>query len=115
MWDPLYPVRTFAVDIRDHVSNYRRFKEVSSVWPVVSIATYVARFVVLLAVIIAGIWYGESRRLSRADSSLLFFIVAVPVVLVWFAVETAGWNYDLRRTGISAKKDIWKVSQFPEE
>jgi hypothetical protein len=114
-WDLFYPVRTLVADIRNHAANYRRFRRVTKAWPVISIATYIGRFFLIIGGIILGIGYEVRHDFTKGQSSLFCLVVIVPAVLVWFIVETAAWNHDLRQKGIGSRSDIWKVSQFPQD
>jgi len=114
-WDPLYPARTLVADIRTHVTNWRRFKKATRTWPVISITAYVLRFFLIITGVILAIWYEARHDLTKGQSSLVYLAVLLPVILTWFIAEQIAWNRDLRQKGIGSDRDIWKVSQFPQE
>ena len=115
MWDPTYPARSLGADVRSHFINWRRFKTATKCWPIISITTYLGRFFLIIGSVVVAIWYSGTHDLTKGQDFLVFLFVLVPAVLAWFFVEHIAWNYDLRKTGISSSRDIWKVSQFPQE
>jgi hypothetical protein len=62
-------------DIRKHVTNWRRFRRLTGAWPILSIATYLLRFVIITAGVVAALknkvcdcspreleWLAKNRR-----------------------------------------------------
>jgi hypothetical protein len=113
--DPTYSARTLFSDIRVHVDNWRRFHKAARTWPVISIATYVLRFLLIVGCVVLGIWYQVRHDLTKGQSLLIYLAVLLPVIFIWFIVEQLAWNRDLLQKGLSSDRDTWKVSQFPQE
>lgn len=86
-WDPFYPTRTLYSDVRAHTENWRRFKNATTKWPVISITTYVGRFFLILGGVVLGIWYEVHHDLTKGQAFLVCLVVLLPAILIWFAVE----------------------------
>jgi ABC-type uncharacterized transport system permease subunit len=100
-WDGARPPRTFS----SHAAVWRRFKNQTGGWPVLSIATYALRFILLLAGMVTIVWYGDViHGWTRQQVGLAFALVLAPVVFIWFIIERMAWNHDLRKAGVSAKE-----------
>jgi hypothetical protein len=102
-------------DIREHVTNWRRFRRLTGAWPILSIATYLLRFVIIVATVIAALWYGVARHAWTRDQYFLSCLVLIPILFCWFRVERMAWNRELRERGIASPTDVWGVTQFPEQ
>lgn len=112
-WDRLRPPRKF---ISAHPTIWRRFKDQTGSWPVLSITTYALRFILLLAGMGAIIWYGDViRGWTRHQVGLAFALILAPVLYVWFIIERIAWNHDLRKAGVSSERDVWETDKFPEK
>jgi hypothetical protein len=53
---------TLIPDIRSHVATWRRFQQETRVLPVLSIATYFLRFVLMAAGVVGVLWYGVANH-----------------------------------------------------
>jgi hypothetical protein len=74
------------------------------------------RFVIIIAGVIASLWYGVARHGWTGNQYyVISFVVLIPICIAWFLLERVAWNYDLRRKGISSNSDVWGVDQFPAE
>jgi hypothetical protein len=110
------PKPVLIPDIRAHVTNWRRFRKLTGAWPVLSVGTYLLRFVIIVAGVVAALWYGVARHGWTNDQYvLLSFLVLIPILFCWFRVERMAWNRELREKGIASPRDVWGVTQFPEE
>jgi hypothetical protein len=101
-------------DIRKHVTNWRQFRRLTGAWPILSIATYLLRFVIITAGVVAILWYGVARHGWTKDQYFLLSFLVV-IIFCWFRVERMAWNRELRERGIASPNDVWGVTQFPEE
>jgi hypothetical protein len=106
---------TLVPDIRAHIRNWVQFKKTANAWPILSITTYVMRYTILVSGVIFVLWYTVRRDLTKGQGFLILLAVVLPVLFMWFMVERAAWNRDLRRKGISRDPEIWGVTQFPQE
>jgi membrane protein YdbS with pleckstrin-like domain len=106
---------TLIPDVRAHVSNWRQFKKVTNTWPVLSIATFLIRFLIMIAGVIVALWYSEHHDWSRDGTFLICLAVGIPVIFLWFLLERVAWNHDLRQKGIASESDVWGVTQFPSK
>jgi hypothetical protein len=98
--DGARPPRTF----RSH-GVWRRFKNQTGGWPVLSITTYVFRFILLVGGMGAIVWYGNViHGWTRHDVGLAFALTLAPVLYIWFIIERVAWNHDLRKAGVSSEK-----------
>jgi ABC-type uncharacterized transport system permease subunit len=102
-WDRGRPLRTFHA----HAAVWRRLKNQTGSWPVLSIATYALRFILLLARMVTIVWCGDViHGWTRHQVGLAFAIILAPVVFIWFIIERMAWNHDLRKAGVSSEKLI---------
>jgi uncharacterized membrane protein len=107
---------TLIPDVRAHLANWRQFHKATKTWPILSIATFLLRFVIMVSGIIASLWYGVARENWTKDEYLLISLaVIIPVLFTWFLLERLAWNYDLHRKGISSNSDVWSINQFPRK
>lgn len=107
---------TLIPDIRSHLAVWRRFQQETRVLPVLSIATYFLRFVLMAAGVVGVLWYGVANHgWSKGQGLLAALLVLVPALIGWLIVERSAWNYDLRRHGLSSEEDRWDVNQFPSQ
>jgi membrane protein YdbS with pleckstrin-like domain len=101
-------------DVRAHLANWRQFYKATKTWPVLSIIAFLLRFVILIAAVIASLFYGFVREdWSRDKTFLIFLGILIPALILWYLVERAAWNHDLRRKAIASNSDVWGVNQFP--
>src|SRR5579872_1060486 len=100
--DPTYSARTLFSGVRVHAENWRRFHKAAGTWPVISIATYLLRFLLIVTAVVLGIWYQVHRDLTKGQGLLFYLAVVLPVIFIWFIVEQLAWNHDLRQKGISS-------------
>jgi hypothetical protein len=101
-----YPQRTTAF------AEYRRR---TGEWPVLSIALYVGRMLLMLAGISFLFWYGRSHSDAFTRTTLYFVLATLPVALGWSVGESLAWNHDLRRKGLLSGQAIMGVRQMPPE
>jgi hypothetical protein len=114
-WDGQRRARTFVPDVRSHLAMWRRFREKTGVWPLLSITTYLLRFILMGAGVVAIVWYGNANHgWTRGQGALAALLLMVPILFLWFIVERVAWNHDLCETGVSSEKDVWGTDQFPE-
>ena len=74
------------------------------------------RFVLVIAGVAAAIFYGVMRRGWTSNEYYLISIgVMLPILLLWYLVERAAWNRDLRTRGLASNSDIWGLNQFPPD
>ena len=107
---------TFIPDVRSHVVIWRQYQQKTRVLPVFSIATYFLRFVLMGGAVVGVIWYGNANHgWSKGQGMLATLLVLVPTLIGWLFVEQVVWNYDLRKRGLSSKKDWWDVNQVPSQ
>jgi hypothetical protein len=91
---------TIISDIRAHVANWRQFKKATTEWTILSISTFLMRFVIVVAGIVTALWYGVARHGWGRDQYFLISLGAlIPIMFLWFLVERAAWNHDLRTGG----------------
>ena len=106
---------TVIPDIRAHLANWRQFRKATGSWPLLSITTFLARFLIMIVGITAVLWCGAARHdWTKGQFFLVTFVVLVPVLIVWFLIERTAWNRDLRRKGIARDSDVWGIEQFPQ-
>jgi len=106
---------TLIPDIRVHVANWAQFKKAANTWPILSIVTYVTRFIIMVGGVIAGVVYSIRHDLTKGQGFLVCLAGLLPVVFGWFILERIAWNHDLRQKGISSDREVWSVTQFPQE
>jgi hypothetical protein len=106
---------TLIPDVRAHVGNWRRFEKATGVWPVLSIAAYATRYFLMIVGVSCAVWYAERRNLTKGQGLLVCLAALVPVLFGLFILERVAWNHELRQKGISSDRDVWSVSQFPQE
>jgi hypothetical protein len=106
---------TIIPDIRAHVANWRQFRRATSTWPFLSIATFLMRFLIIISGTIAALWYADHHDWTKNGTFLALFAVVLPVAFLWFILERAAWNHDLRQKGIASNSDVWGVDQFPQK
>jgi hypothetical protein len=83
-------------DIRNHVTNWPRFRRLTGAWPILSIATYLLRFVIIMAGMFAALWYGVARHgWTKEQYFLLSFLALIPILFCWFLVERMAWDVSL--------------------
>jgi hypothetical protein len=114
-WDGVRAPRSFIPDVRSHLALWRRFNEQAGTWPILSIATYVLRPMVLAAEIIVLVWYSKNHGWRRSQNGVAVLLILFPILLIWFIIERIAWNHDLRRNGLSSENDVWAIDQFPEK
>jgi hypothetical protein len=73
------------------------------------------RFIWIAVCVIAAIWCGEPRGLTKGGEGLVCLAICIPVIVVWFLLEIQIWNYELRRSGLSSYRDTWDTDQFPQK
>jgi len=100
-------------DVRQHLLLWRHFNKATGSWPVLSMAAFGIRFVVIIAGVALLLWYGELHRFSKGQEFGLALLLLLPATLLWFGVELLVWNYDLRKKGVSSTHDLWSINQFP--
>jgi hypothetical protein len=105
---------TLIPDVRAHLANWRRFQKATKTWPVLSIATFLLRFVIIVAAVIALLWYGDRQAWTKNEYLLTSFGL-LPIALLWFLLERVAWNHDLRRKGIASNSEVWGIDQFPRK
>jgi len=101
-----YPQRTTAF------AEYRRR---TGEWPVLSIALYAGRLLLMLAGISFLFWYGRIHSTTFTRTTLYFLLATLPVALGWSVAESLAWNHDLRRKGLLSGQMIMGVRQMPPE
>src|ERR1700730_11793793 len=100
---------TFIPDIRAHLANWQRFRALTRTWPLLSIVTYLLRFVILIAGVIVALWYGvKGHGWSKSQYYLTAFAVLIPTLFLWFILERKAWNRDLQRGGLASPNDVWR-------
>ena len=100
-WDGARPARTF----RSHAAVWRRLKNHTGGWPVLSIATYALRFILLLAGLVTIVWYGDViHGWTRHQTGLALALTLAPIVFICLVIERMAWNHDLRKAGVSPQK-----------
>jgi len=104
---------TLIPDIRAHLANWRRFQRATKPLPVLSILTFLTRFLIMIAGVVTALWYGVARHgWTEGHYYLISLAVMLPIVFLWFLVERIAWNHDLRRKGIASNSDIWGLISF---
>lgn len=107
---------TLIPDIRAHVANWNHYRRATGVWPVLSILTFLTRFALLIVGVAVAIFCGVMRRGWTSNEYYLISIGAtLPIILLWYLVERAAWNHDLRTRGLASNGDIWGLNQFPPD
>jgi hypothetical protein len=108
------PGPTIVPNVRRHVLVWRQFRKASGVWPTLSIVSFVMRFVIGIAGGILCSVYADRHDLTKVQGELVGFAFLLAVFIAWFVVvELSVWNYDLRRAGLSSRRETWNVDQFP--
>lgn len=82
-------------------------------WPVFSILVYAARFVLMVGAISFVFWYLQLHAASNKKIAIGFFLLALPGIFLWTALETVVWNYDLRRKQLASPGTYLTTRQFP--
>jgi hypothetical protein len=112
--DRIRPPRRSIPGVRSHIEVWRRFKNATGTWPIISITTYALRFILLVAGMAVIIWYGDViHGWTRHQVGLALAALLAPVIYVWFIVERTAWNHDLRKAGLSSEQNVWSTDQFP--
>jgi len=101
-------------DVRSHVANWSHFKHRTGVWPVLSITTYIMRYIIMIVGVLFAIRFAIQHNLTK-DQGLIPLAAVTPIIYIWFFVERAAWNRDLRQKGVSLKDETWDTKQFPQK
>lgn len=105
---------TVIPDIRAHAANWQQFRRLTGTWPILSIFTFLIRFVLITAIATFCVWYGLARHGWTGNQYYLMAIgIGIPLTGLWFIAERCAWNHDLRRKGLTSNSDVWGVDQFP--
>jgi hypothetical protein len=100
--------RTLTAPFRSHVTLWRRYKNRIGSWPILSMATYALRYILLLLAVGAIILYGNLiHGWTRHQIGFAFAVILGPVLYAWFIIERIAWNQDLRKAGILSEMDLW--------
>ena len=94
---------------------FAEYKRRTGAWPVLSMALYFGRFVLMLAGVSFLFWYGRSHAESQVRTTIYFLLATLPVALAWSVTESVAWNRDLRRQGLIPPRTILGVRQLPPE
>ena len=79
-----------------------------------SIVSFVMRFVILIVGAILCTAYADKNNLTREHGSLVSIAVLLAIFIFWYVVvELNVWNYDLRRAALASGRDTWNIDQFP--
>jgi hypothetical protein len=92
---------------------FKEYKQRTGEWPVLSIAVYAARFILMFAAISFIFWYGQAHAESNKKVAIGFLLLALPGIFLWTALETVVWNYDLRRKQLTSPGTYLTTKQFP--
>ena len=107
---------TVIPDIRAHIANWKHYHRATRVWPVLSIVTFLMRLVLLLAGVAFCLWYGVARHGWTGNEYYLISLgTGLPILLLWYLLERAAWNHDLRNARLASNSDVWGVTQFPQQ
>ena len=100
--------RMLTAPVRSHVALWRRYKDRTGSWPILSMATYALRFILLLVGMGAIIWYGDLiHGWGRHRVGFAIAVILGPVLYVWFIIERMAWKQDLRKAGTLSEMDLW--------
>jgi Flp pilus assembly protein TadB len=103
-------VRTFG----DRMTTFREFRRRTGSWPLLSMSTHFARYVLMLAIISLVFWYGRQHPDSPGQAMLAFLVAAPLFILLWTVLESFVWNYELRARRLTDRGTFLTVKQFPE-
>jgi hypothetical protein len=97
---------SFVPNLRAYRANWRLFHKATGMWPELSIATFVFRYVIVFIALVTFLKCATARH----GLKILFFYRFVVLILVasaWFLVERVAWDYDLRSNNLAPNSDIW--------
>jgi hypothetical protein len=100
-------------NITSQNAAFKEYRQRTGAWPVLSIAVYAARFVLMFAAISFVFWYGQLHAESNKKVAIGFLLLALPGIFLWTALETFVWNYDLRRKQLTSPGTYLTTKQFP--
>ena len=92
--------------LRAYRANWHVFRKATGMWPQLSIATFIFRYVIVIIALVTFMKYATARH--GLKSLLLHrFELLILVASAWFLVERVAWNYDLWSKNIAPNSDIW--------
>ena len=97
---------SFVPRLEAYRANWRLFHKATGMWPQLSIATFVFRYVIVIIALITFVKYATVRH-GLKSLFLDRFVVLILVASAWFLVERVAWSYDLRSKNIPRNSDIW--------
>lgn len=98
--------------IRAHTATWRKYYRHTGTWPVLSVAIYALRFVLVLVGVGICVWYSETRAWTK-PRIVGAALVACVLIYLWLKFEVFIWNRELRTKNLSGATDMWDVTQFP--
>ena len=107
-----WPRRT-VVDVRTRSAAFREFKSLTGGWPVLSIAFYAGRYVLMAVLMSVLLWYGRQHSENVNRVTLYALIGFLPVIFVWNILETLVWNRELRRRNLISRGTYLRLTQLP--
>lgn len=101
------------LNVRKRRVAFHHYKCITGIWPLLTVACYVGRFLLLLGLIAFLVWYGGQHSASPNRVTLYALIGFVPVIFVWNVLETLAWNFELRRKGLIGQGIYLGLTQIP--
>ena len=97
---------SFIPRLRAYRANWRLFHKATGMWPLLSIANFIFRYVIVIIALITFLKYAMARH-ELKSLFLHRFVVLILVASAWFLVERVAWSYDLRSKKIAPNSEIW--------
>ena len=111
--DRLSAIKGVIADVRTHAANWREFQRRTGFAPRASIALYLMRFVLVLSGLASVAWYWRKSDWTLGRGLAICVPAMLGFLVIWTTLERRTWNYELRSKGLSAKDEVWSVTEFP--
>lgn len=105
--------RSSIEELSSRNAVFREYKRRTGNWPVLSMAAYFGRFVLMLAAISFLFWYGRLHPANVNRITIYFFAAFLAGIFIWNVLESLAWNYDLRRKKLTEPGSFLSPRQMP--